>query len=65
MTRQHISATSAEEADKLLNDVVEELLHLACQQGGPGILVTRTGPGQFSVELSDNVPYGLTFEAIA
>ncbi|MCG2621971.1 hypothetical protein LVY72_08580 [Arthrobacter sp. I2-34] len=65
MARQDVIAFSVEEADRLLNAAVEELQHLARQQNGPGILVTKTGPGQFTVELSQTVPYGLTIEALA
>jgi hypothetical protein len=64
MHRQSITASSIEEADRLLNAVTEDLQHLARQEGNLGILVTKTGPGQFTIELSDNVPYGLTLEAI-
>jgi len=46
----------------LLNVMVEEFQHLARQDHSCGILVTRTGPGQFTVELSEQVPYGLTWE---
>lgn len=63
-TRQQISAGSRAEADHLLNAVVEELQLLACQDGACGILVTKTGPGQFTVELSDDVPFGITEERI-
>jgi hypothetical protein len=65
MTRHYVNATSVEEADRLLNAVVDEFQHLARQEGGLGILVTKTGSGQFSVELSEKVPYGLTIEAVA
>ncbi|MFE4229993.1 hypothetical protein ACFRJ8_19140 [Arthrobacter sp. NPDC056886] len=63
MTRQNITATSVEEAHRLLNAAVVELQHLARSEGVRGILVTRTGPGQFIAELSATVPYGLTLEA--
>jgi hypothetical protein len=63
--KKKITATTAEEAQRLLDIVVEELRHLAVNEGTHGILVTKTGPGQFTVELSDNVPYGITEEAVA
>jgi hypothetical protein len=63
MTRQNITASSVEEADRLLNAAVKELQDLARPEGSAGILVTQTGPGQFTVELSHNVPHGLTLEA--
>ncbi|SDR29997.1 hypothetical protein [Arthrobacter crystallopoietes] len=65
MTSKNITALSTAEAHQLINIAVEELQHLARQEGSRGILVTRTGPGQFIVELSENVPYGLTLEAVA
>ncbi|AUI50613.1 hypothetical protein SAMN04489742_2077 [Arthrobacter crystallopoietes] len=63
--QKKITATTAEEAQRLLDIVVDELRRLAVAEGTHGILVTKTGPGQFSVELSENVPYGITEEAIA
>lgn len=57
-----IPASAADHADMLLDLVVEELQHLARQDATCGILVTRTAPGRFSVELSEQVPYGLTWE---
>lgn len=56
------AASSADKADLLLDLVVEELRHLARQDRDCGILATRTGPGQFTVELSEQVPYGSTRE---
>ncbi|MET4147499.1 hypothetical protein [Arthrobacter sp. UYCo732] len=58
-----ITASTVNEADTLLDIVVEEFQHLARQEGHCGILVTKKGPGKFTVELSDHVPYGLTLEA--
>ncbi|MCG2624709.1 hypothetical protein LVY72_22735 [Arthrobacter sp. I2-34] len=57
-----IPTSAADQADMLLDLVVEELRHLARQDRSCGILVTRTAPGRFCVELSDQVPYGLTWE---
>lgn len=65
MTRQNITASTVDEADRLLNAAVEKLQHVAHAERGAGILVTKTGPGQFTVELNRNVPYGLTLEAAA
>ncbi|WP_171059507.1 hypothetical protein [Arthrobacter crystallopoietes] len=39
--RKRITATTAEEAQRLLDVVVEELRHLAVNEGTHGILVTR------------------------
>ncbi|NKX56359.1 hypothetical protein [Arthrobacter mobilis] len=60
--RQEITAASNEEADQLLNAVVEDLQQLARREGRYGILVTKTGPGRFTVELSEDVPFGVTEE---
>lgn len=57
-----ITASTVRDADRLLDLVVEELQHLARQDYRCGILVTKTGPGQFTAELSEQVPYGLTWE---
>ncbi|WP_139006991.1 hypothetical protein [Arthrobacter crystallopoietes] len=65
MTSKNITAFSAAEAHQLINDTVEELQHLARQEGHLGILVTKTAPGEFTVELTEDVPYGLTLEAFA
>ncbi|NMR32096.1 hypothetical protein [Crystallibacter degradans] len=62
--RKKVTATTAEEAQRLLDIVVQELRHLAVSEGTHGILVTKTGPGQSTVELSENVPYGITEEAV-
>lgn len=59
---KRITASSASDAYKLLDVVVEELQHLAKEDYGCGILVTKTGPGQFTAELSAHVPYGITWE---
>lgn len=63
LTARKIAASTVNEADTLLGLVVEEFQQLARQDSGCGILVSRTGPGQFTVELSEQVPYGLTWEA--
>jgi hypothetical protein len=63
--QKKITATTAEEAQRLLDIVVEELQRVAVEEGTHGILVTKTGPGQFTVELSEGVPYGVTEEAVA
>jgi hypothetical protein len=63
--QKKITATTVEEAQGLLDIVVDELQRHAVEEGTHGILVTKTGPGQFTVELSEDVPYGVTEEAIA
>jgi hypothetical protein len=61
-SRRIIAFTPAQ-ADTMLNIVVDELQHVAGQERRCGILVTKKGPGQFTVELSEQVPYGVTLEA--
>lgn len=63
-TPTKITATTVDEANQLLDIVVDELKHHAIKEGTHGILVTKTGPGQFTVELSEDVPYGVTEEAV-
>jgi hypothetical protein len=63
--RKKVTATTVEEAERLLDIVVDELRRLAVEEGTQGILVTKTGPGRFTVELSEDVPYGVTEEAVA
>jgi len=60
-----ISATHPDEADDKLNAAVRELQLRARADGSRGILVTRTGAGRYTVELSPDVPYGFTEEAVA
>ncbi|MDF2050006.1 MULTISPECIES: hypothetical protein [unclassified Arthrobacter] len=67
MTTDHcvtISATTSSEADEKLNSSVRQLLDLAKENPTRGILVTKRGAGQFTVELSDHVPYGQTWESV-
>jgi hypothetical protein len=63
--QKKITATTTHEAERLLDTVVEELQRHAIEEGTHGILVTKTGPGQFTAELSEDVPYGITEEAVA
>lgn len=57
-----ISAVTQSEADEKLNAAALELQHLAKDNPVRGILVTRLAPGRYAVELSSEVPYGLTRE---
>lgn len=59
---KQIAATTVDEANQLLNAVVHELQCHARDEGLHGILVTKTGPGQFTVELNEQVLYGITQE---
>ena len=58
-----ISARSVDEADTLLNLAVDDLQQLARQDAACGILVRKTGPGTYTAELTEHVPYGITYEA--
>lgn len=52
----------AREVDQALNSRVKELQAKALAQGAAGILVTKHGPGRFTLELSPEVPFGYTHE---
>lgn len=60
--RLTIAASDPLEAEEHLNMAVDELQRIALAGRANGILVTKTGPGCFTAELSDSVPYGLTQE---
>lgn len=62
--RLTVSATTRSEADDKLNSSVRQLLAAAKENPIRGILVTKHGPGRFSVELNDQVPYGETWESV-
>lgn len=67
MRTQHylaISAKTRSEADEKLNSSVQQLRDLARENPTRGILVTKRGAGHFTVELSDQVPYGETWESV-
>lgn len=57
-----ITATDKSTLDDDLNRAVEAAQKIASGQGRIGILVTRFGFSSFTVELSPEVPYGLTLE---
>lgn len=57
-----ISAADPAEAERLLNAAEQELRTLSMRHRERGILVTRTGPGSYTAELSSRVPYGTTEE---
>jgi hypothetical protein len=65
LTKKHIHASTVEQAYSELNTTVEEFQREAALEGANGVLVTKTGPGQYTVELSDQVPYGFTHESVA
>jgi hypothetical protein len=57
-----ITATRASTLDHELNTAVDKAREKAVKEGRHGILVTRHGHSFFTVELSPEVPYGLTQE---
>jgi hypothetical protein len=61
-SRVTITAITRSGAEEKLNASVQELQRLAEESPTRGILVTKLAPGHFTVDLSDEVPYGLTWE---
>lgn len=59
-----IQATTRSEADEKLDASIQQLRALAQENPVRGILVTKHGPGRFTVELNDQVPYGETWESV-
>lgn len=59
-----IHVTSRHALDEHLEAAVNDLQELAMLTGSHGILVTRHGPGNYTVALSEQVPFGVTREAI-
>jgi hypothetical protein len=57
-----IVVNHAREMDHALDSGVRELQVHALAGGGAGILVTKNGPGRFTLELSHDVPFGYTHE---
>lgn len=65
IARKKITVSTVDQAHRLLNAAVEEFQREAAIDRLYGVLVTKTGPGQYTVELSDQVPYGITEELVA
>jgi hypothetical protein len=59
----HVTGDKPQSIQEDLNSAVELARHQAMQDGRHGILVTRLGPGSFTVALSAEVPYGVTQES--
>lgn len=57
-----IAATEVSTLEAELNNAVEKARAKAEQEGRHGILVTRHGHSRFTIEISPEVPYGLTQE---
>jgi hypothetical protein len=59
----HVTGTQLHLIEKHLDSALERAVQQAIASGGRhGILVSRDGPGSFTVALSDGVPYGMTRE---
>ncbi|MBE4718015.1 hypothetical protein [Pseudarthrobacter sp. AB1] len=57
-----IHVTSRRLLDERLEAAVRHLQEIAVLAGTHGILITRNGPGHFTAELSEQVPFGMTRE---
>jgi hypothetical protein len=58
----NIRIHARKDLEKELDFVVDDAIMEASRRGGPGIVVTRNSPSSFTVELSEEVPYGTIFE---
>ena len=63
--RIEITATTTDEADRLLEQAAQTLQHRAQHGDRRGILAVRHGAGRYTLELNETVPYGLTLEHTA
>ncbi|MEO5316173.1 hypothetical protein PV772_18995 [Pseudarthrobacter sp. CC12] len=65
-TLRHINIEVQERnsLDDTLNAAVRDLQTVAKLSGTLGIIVTRNGPGSYTAELTEKVPYGITREVI-
>ncbi|MBT2566286.1 hypothetical protein J7I84_07200 [Arthrobacter sp. ISL-85] len=57
-----VTVTDRDSRDVDLEAAVIAMREQALLGGRQGILVTRHAPGKFTVELSDDVPFGFTHE---
>lgn len=57
-----VTATDPDSRDLKLEAAVTAIREQGTLDGGRGILVTRHAPGSFTVELSNDVPFGLILE---
>lgn len=55
-----IHANTRQVLEERLEAAVKHLQEAAMLTGACGILVTRHNPGSYTVELSDQVPFGMT-----
>ena len=58
----HITGDTGDTIQTDLNTAVDIVKIQAIQEGRHGILVTRHGPGNYTVAISPEVPYGRTLE---
>lgn len=58
-TIRHVSVADAADLDKLLNSAIESLIPDALALAH-GIVMTRIGPGEYTVETTPDVPCGYT-----
>jgi hypothetical protein len=61
--RIDVVTSDARMLDRALNSAEATLRPLA-RQRGTGILISRLGPGQYVVEASASVPYGITHQRV-
>ncbi|RAM36794.1 hypothetical protein [Arthrobacter globiformis] len=59
----HVTGDKPQSIQQELDSAVELARYQAMKDGGHGILVTRLGPGTFTVTVSADVPYGTTQES--
>ena len=59
----HVTGDTSRSIQEELDSAVELARRHAMQIGGHGIMVTRLGPGSFTVAISAEVPYGVTHES--
>jgi hypothetical protein len=60
--RREVQISSRSQLEELLNAAERDLRATAISNGTHGILATRRRPDLYVLELSDQVPYGLTHE---
>lgn len=62
LARREVRISCPSQLEELLNAAENDLRTSAICRGTQGILVTRRRPDRYLLELSDQVPYGLTYE---
>lgn len=60
--RREVHISHRSQLEELLNAAERDLRAAAIRNGTQGILATRRRPDLYVLELSDQVPYGLTHE---